>query len=104
MGLREGAGMSAANRWHLGNSPKNLNGPWRIDPYLAWAELSHWAGFGEATASTQVRVLMESYDEMSGDGALADWLKQLIASNPLNRSRFATANVPVRDLTKLTAA
>lgn len=96
--------------WSLATTPQPLDSNRPVDPYLVWAELSGWAGFGQMD---HLRVLIElAPTDLRGTGDLITAIRTMVASNPLNpiqpngqpSSPFATASVSLAELATLTAA
>lgn len=99
--------------WSQATPQYDLDAAFPVDPYLVWAELSDWAGFGGPSHHDQVRILLELKSDLEGSDPLSRKVRGLIESNRLNPivgskilSPFATANVSVSsgDLKTLTAA
>lgn len=103
--------MSAAPSWSQATPNFDLDAESPVDPYLVWAELSNWAGFGGN--QDHVRVLFELTGDLAGSDPLTGKVREIFQSNPLNpfdaktaraKSRYATANASQADLVTLAQA
>lgn len=101
---------SSSPAWTEVDTRHRLDSPFAIDPYLVWAELSDWEGFGDGRPA-HVRVLMELARQSAADAPGREHIAAIVASNPLNfptaqgpSSRYVTACVPVDALENLVEA
>jgi hypothetical protein len=101
--------LSASGGWSPATSSPDLDSQRPVDPYLVWAELSGWVGFGHAD-NLHVLIELEQLD-LTGTCGLVCALRAMVASNPLNPteqgralSPFATASVSLADLATLRQA